>query len=123
VIRRLAVYGPGIDDTGTVDMGILAPRQGRKRRLFMKLRDEQPEMVVERIETTPDFLQVSVTPYRADSRATGLYRLDIAIPADAPECGYRGTELGKIRLAIDHPRVEELTLKASFAIVADDRNL
>lgn len=123
VIRRLAVYGPGIDDTGTVDMGILKPRQGLKRRWFMKVRDDQPDIAIERIETTPDFLQVNVTPYSAATVATGLYCLEIVIPEDAPECAYRGSELGRIRLVIDHPRIEDLELRARFAIVADNRTL
>lgn len=123
VIRRLAVYGPGIDSTGTVDMGILALRQGLKRRLLMKVRDHRPDIVIKGIEAGPDFLQVNVTPHRAATEATGLYYLEIVIPDDAPECAFRGSKLGQIRLAIDHPRIENLTLKARFAIVADNRTL
>lgn len=123
VIRRLAVYGPGVETTGTIDLGILRPRERLKRRLMMKVRDDQPELTVGRIETTPDFLQVNVTPQDADNRANGLYYLDIVIPEDAPECAYRGSKLGQICLAIDHPRIEDLALKARFAIVADNRTL
>lgn len=123
VIRRLAVYGPGVETTGTVDLGILPPRQGLKRRLLMKVRDDQPEVTVGRIETKPDFVRVNVTPRRTDAAATGLYYLEIVIPEDAPECAYRGSELGLIHVAIDHPRIEDLTLKTRFAIAADNRTL
>ncbi|MBC8876771.1 MAG: DUF1573 domain-containing protein [Planctomycetes bacterium] len=123
VVRRLAVYGPGVESTGTIDLGILRPRQGANRRLLMKVRDDHPDIEVESIETKPDFLHVKVTPYRTGTAATGLYHLDIAIPADAPECAFLGAKSAQIHLAIDHPRIEDLILKARFAIVADDRTL
>jgi hypothetical protein len=53
VLRRLAVYGPAVDETGTVDLGRLRPGQRAKHRLLLKVRDEQPEIVVRRSRSSP----------------------------------------------------------------------
>jgi hypothetical protein len=119
VVRRLAVYGPGVETSGTVDLGILKQGEGLRRRLVMKVRDDQSDLVIRRIETTPDFLHVSVTPHTTKANANGLYYLDIEIPKNAPECAFR-TEMGKLKLLIEHPRIDDLTLDVRFAVRTDD---
>jgi hypothetical protein len=116
VIRRLAVYGPGIDETGTVDLGRLKPGEGTKRRLVLKVRDELPEIGVRDIDVDPSFLRVDVTPYETATSTAGLYHLDIEVPADAPECVLLGSEPGSIRIDVDHPRIDDLSLYVRLLI-------
>ncbi|MCL4200929.1 MAG: DUF1573 domain-containing protein [Pirellulaceae bacterium] len=116
VLRRLAVYGPAVDETGTVDLGRLRPGQGAKHRLLLKVRDEQPEIIVRGIEVEPAFIQVKVTPYHTATSAAGLYHLDIEVPTDAPECVLLGPDAGLIRIEIDHPRIPDLSLNVQLLV-------
>jgi hypothetical protein len=116
VLRRLAVYGPAVDETGTVDLGRLRPGQGAKHRLLLKVRDEQPEIIVRGITVEPAFIQVQVTPYQTATSASGLYHLDIEVPTDSPDCVLLGPDTGSIRIDVDHPRITDLSLKIRLAI-------
>lgn len=117
VLRRLAVYGEGVEADGSVDLGILNRGSGCHRRLILKVRDEHPDLTVANIETSPKFVEAVMTPYQTEGQAGGLYRLELEIPEDAPACVYRGAELGAVTLRIDHPRIEDLTLKLRFAVI------
>jgi hypothetical protein len=119
VLRRLSVYGPGVNHLGTLDLGLLRPGQALERRLVVKVRDPHGDLMLRGIETTPDFVQVEVTPYQTEAQATGLYHLDVCVLATAPEGDYRSLRAGHIKLLIDHPRIEDLELSLSFAIVGD----
>jgi hypothetical protein len=118
VLRRLALYGPGIDASGTLDLGVLPTGQGKDCRLVLKVRDAVPELTVRDIETTPDFLDVELDPYETSSAATGLYHLNISVPQSAPACTFLHGEAGRIKLAIDHPRIGDLELRVRFAVIA-----
>jgi hypothetical protein len=118
VLRRLAVYGPGINHLGTLDLGLVHCGEELNRRLVLKVRDPQPELDLGEIEVTPDFVEVQVTPYEAGARATGLYHLDIRIPASAPQGDYRSLRAGRIKLRVGHPRIDDLELSLSFAVLA-----
>lgn len=119
VLRRLSVYGPSIDLTGTINIGAVASGVGFHRRLRMKVRDEQLDMKVTRIETVPEGLKVRVTP-EPSAPSTGLYQLDIELPPDTPPCAYMANKPGKIHLAIEHPRISELDLAVHFAVLRND---
>ena len=83
VLRRLAVYGPDIDQTGTVHMGLIDSGQTHRHRLLLKVRDPQPNLMLRQVSTEPAFLAVSLTPLPGEAGQKGLYHLDIEIPADA----------------------------------------
>jgi hypothetical protein len=119
VLRRLCVYGEGIDGTGVVYLGPVAAGQGARRRLLMKVRDPDRELNVERIETTPAFLQARLSrrPKVADSSDPGLYDLEIEVPANAPDCLFMGFPSGKVQILTRHPRIPALTLPVKFAVV------
>jgi hypothetical protein len=117
VLRRLAVYGPGINHLGTLDLGLVHRGEELDRRLVLKVRDPQPELGLGGIEVTPDFVEVNVTPYQTDSQATGLYQLDVHIPASAPEGDYRSLRAGRITLRVGHPRIDDLEMPLSFAVL------
>jgi hypothetical protein len=119
VLRRLSVYGEGIDALGTVNAGVLDVGQGAKLKLMMKVRDTDPELALDRIEVVPDFVKVTIEPHEttASEQSKGLYDLHVEIPRDAPECSYLGAYQGRIKLLTKHPRLPETELKLEFAVV------
>jgi len=116
VLRRLAVYGTGVEEPGIVDLGIHRPGQAYQHRLLLKVRDEDPRLNLVRAEFTPAFLQASLVPAGVEGREH-LYHLEITIPADAPQCIYRGVALGEMKLRFDHPRIPELALRLAVAVM------
>jgi hypothetical protein len=118
VLRRLCVYGKGIDLGGVVYIGPVDVGKSAQRKFLMKVRDPQRELPIRKIETTPDFLQVRVTPHESTDQELGLYELEIVVPSDAPRCIYMGSPAGEVRILPDHPRIPELALPVKFAVVA-----
>jgi hypothetical protein len=114
MLRRLAVYGVGVEENGVVDLGIHPPGRGPQRRLVLKVRDEDPRLDLVRAEFRPDFLQWTLAPAGTEGQ-DHLYHLEITIPADAPKCLYRGIRLGEMKLVFDHPRIPELSLQLALA--------
>jgi hypothetical protein len=115
VLRRLAAYGPGIDNLGNVRLGVVASAEGLKRRLLLKVHDRDPALKVQRIDIEPDFLHASVT--QDQSHATkGLYFLDIEVPKMAPACICQDQRAGVLTVRFGHPRISELKLRVHFAV-------
>lgn len=117
VLRRLAVYGPAIDENGVVRLGTFRHGEAGTIRLLMKLRDADKSLQVERITTTPKFVVARVTPYGDLAEQQGLYHLEIEVPPDAPECVYTKPRIGELKIQFAHPRVTELTLGLDLLIV------
>jgi hypothetical protein len=128
VLRRLSLYGPEIDENGVIDLGVVRQGTPLKKRLMMKIRDPDFSMDVRRIEVAPSFLKVDVTPYRggaasktgaaaSSSAELGMYYLNLEVPADAPACGFTSVAPGKLRLEIEHPRIDELELQIKLTVV------
>jgi hypothetical protein len=116
VLRRLAVYGAGVEQGGVVDLGIHPPGSVYQHRLVLKVRDPDPRLPLIRAEFQPDFLQATIGPAGMDGK-DHLYQLEITIPADAPQCIYRGAPAGEMKLYFAHPRIPELSLGLSFAVM------
>ncbi len=116
VLRRLAVYGPGIDSEGNVRLGVVPSQQGLKRRLMVKVYDQQTDLLVEGVEVVPDFVAVSVKPYDDQSAAKGMYVLDIEVPPLSPACSHQGPAAGDLTIRFGHPRIPELKLKLHLAV-------
>lgn len=115
--QRVAVFGSQIDEKGVVDFGLLAPGQGAKASLVLRVRDDEPQPP-SKISVVPDFVESKVTPMvdSAGVAKPGLYKLELEIPSDAPPGRYQGFQQGQVTLNFDHPRIEPLTIKLSFAI-------
>jgi hypothetical protein len=142
VLRRLAVYGPGIDAFGNVHLGAVDAGRGLKRRLMLKVYDRDVQLHVNQITSDPSLLKVTVTPYgesgtpnaqaRVDAdvdadvdanaeslpTAHGLYLLDIEIPPGSPTCAHQDQSAGIVRIQFDHPRISDLQLRVHFAVAA-----
>ncbi|MCU0870997.1 MAG: DUF1573 domain-containing protein [Pirellulaceae bacterium] len=116
VLRRLAVYGVGVEEPGIVDLGIHPPGKVYQHRLLLKVRDEESRLNLVRAEFQPEFLRAAIAPAGTKGK-DHLYHLDITIPGDAPECIYRGVSLGEMKLFFDHPRIPELALQLSLAVM------
>ncbi len=120
VLRRLAVYGVGVEEPGIVDLGIHPPGKAYQHRVLLKVRDEDSRLEMVRAEFRPEFLRAALTPAGTDGK-DHLYHLDLTIPADAPQCIYRGAQLGDLKLTFDHPRIRDLTLRLAFAVMPPRR--
>ncbi len=118
VLRRLSVYGTGVDASGTVDAGVLDWGRGAQLKLMMKVRDTDTDLALERIEVVPKFVKVTVEPQEGvgSDVGHGLYYLNVEIPRDAPACSFLGVNQGQIRLVTGHPRLPVTELKLSFAV-------
>ena len=122
VLRRLAVYGQGIDHTGKVSLGVINSHQGHKHRLVMKVRDPDPVLRVDRISCNPSYLQIGVTSLTTKTNTKGLYYLDIEIPKSSPVGRFQASEAGAINIHFDHPRIANLELKVDFAVSGHRRS-
>lgn len=119
VLRNLAVYGPGIDSTGTLDLGVIPSRSGLKRRLILKVYDRDYELNCTKLESTPDFLKLTVHSATPDGPSKGVYYLDIEVPAGSPDCNFVRGAAGRLRLTFDHPRISTLELNLLMAVARD----
>jgi hypothetical protein len=119
VLRRLAVYGEGIDDTGTINFGVLPCGVEHKLNFIVKVRDELSTLTVRDLHVTPDFIGVRLEPISDSSAPENLYRLTVTLPATASPCVYRVQRFGKIHFEFDHPRIIELTLAVDFVLSGD----
>jgi hypothetical protein len=115
VLGRLAVIGPAVDENGVLDLGIVPRGRETKKRVMLKVRDEQKELRVTSVETVPEFIKVTFLPYKEND--AGLSYLEFEVPSDAPSCSYRGQPYGHVFVAFDHPRLERLEMKVKVAIV------
>jgi hypothetical protein len=121
VLRRLSIYGEGIDSTGTIRLGNLPPGQGGRKTFLVKIYDDHPDLLLKRIETDPAFLVVSLQPQRVEEGKPGLYRLTVAVPADAPVGARLNEQRGEIRINSGHPRISQTRLFVEFVVTAPAR--
>jgi hypothetical protein len=120
VVRRVAVYGPGIDQRGTIQLGIVRSHSGTKRRFIVKVRDDLPNLTVKKISTHPEFVNATLQPAKVSETASGVYVLDIEIPKGAHPCDFIAKEKGSLQIKFDHPRIDSLRLALDFAVVRSE---
>lgn len=134
VLRRLAVYGPGIDRAGNVSLGVIDSQKGHTHRLIVKVYDQDQQIRLRQSHVHPDFLKVRLMPYatagvattdgsestdgsETDVRGTkGLYRLEIEVPAGTLPGRYLGGQSATVHCEFDHPRISELQLRLQFTV-------
>ena len=114
-IRRLAFYGPSINENGMIDLGTVPQGRGAQARLLVKVRDEERGLTQAKIEASPSFLHATLSSHEGDTE--GLYDLIVELPSDAPACQYRTSPIAYIRIETGHPRIGNIELKVSFAIL------
>jgi hypothetical protein len=118
VAGRLEFFGPKIVGSNVLRLGSL--RQGEPVRdiVLMKINDPCRRLCVARIETDPAFLRARLAPYASGSKQSGLYRIEVEIPADAPSCAFLVGHCGVIRLRTDHPRLRRSSCESIFPWLA-----
>jgi hypothetical protein len=115
VLRRIAVYGKGVDSSGILHLQTLTPGAKHEQRFLVRVHDREPALQVASIDASPAFLGVSLEPY-GDGSKEDLYSLQITVPEDAAEGVYRGASAGRILVSFDHPRVRQLELGVDLII-------
>jgi hypothetical protein len=118
VLRRLAVYGPGIDSSGRIAMGVIQSSAGHQHRLIVKVYDPEPHLEVQRVQVLPDFLQVRLVPHADEQESKGIYRLEIDVPPGTLPARFQASNAGVLKLDFDHPRIPDLMLRLDFAIAS-----
>lgn len=118
VLRRLSVYGDGIDATGTVRLGAIPATKEYRHRLWLKVRDDDRQLHLKNSIANPDFLRAEIKPHVSRGTELGLYQLEIVVPHDATVGRHQGPHAGTLTLAFDHPRIPELRLHVDFAVVS-----
>lgn len=117
VARRVAVYGPHIDNTGLIKFGVIPSAKGAQQRYVVKVRDKERELKLKKIVTEPEFVDVNLTPWPDVKKGLGLYYMDLTIPKDQRICDYIAAQKGSLRLEFDHPRIDSLDLSLELAII------
>lgn len=118
VLRRIAVYGPKIDWTGTITIGAVGQGKGYSANYVVKVRDAQKDLALLSKHIQPEWMQVEFEPFAMKDSSPGLYRLKLHIPADAPISDFTTGRSAKIQLKFDHPRADSLELNVVFSVVS-----
>lgn len=116
VLRRVSVYGNGINSYGVMNLGRVPVGKGIKKSFIVKIRDEDPRLEVKKMETVPDFVKVRFE--QSDYQVPGLYRMDVEVPKDAPSSFYPASQ-GRLHVEFVNPRFEDLELSVEFAVGVD----
>jgi hypothetical protein len=116
VLERMELIGGNVDPFGNIDLGSLQHGSGKRVRLQVKVRDSQPQIDNAKITVFPEFLQARLTPHHS-STGRGLYELVIEVPPTAPVCQYRGHPRAEVRVDTCHPRLGNVKLGVTFAVL------
>jgi len=116
VLRRIAVYGEGVDSNVTISFGTVPVGREYIRRLVVKVHDDDPRLKLSDLKITPSFVNVRLIPYGRESGIDNLYQLEVSLPPTAPKTICWGEQLGSIHFEFDHPRIKELTLGLGFVL-------
>lgn len=116
VLRRLAVYGNGIDANGVISLGIIESDKPHTKRFMLKVRDDQRKLDLNRVAVKPDFVNVKIRPKGDESR--GLYEMILVIPADPPIRSLSASNPGRLHVEFDHPRINDLDLQLTYTAIA-----
>ncbi|HEX5103900.1 MAG TPA: hypothetical protein VFV87_08830, partial [Pirellulaceae bacterium] len=115
VLRPLSFYGPDIDSEGTIDLGNIPEGESRRAKLIAKVRDEIRTLDNAKVEISPDFVRATFEPY--PSGQPGIYQLSVEVPAGQPPCQYKSNPTGRLTIHTEHPRIGDVELLVTFAIV------
>jgi hypothetical protein len=117
VATRFSLFGATVCPGKVIRLGAIRAGEGRQERVTLKVRDEHREVVVEHVQTEPEFLRARMVPCSPETTKLGLYRIEVEIPPDAPACNFMGERKAVIRIQTDHPHLRELKLSVEFAVI------
>jgi hypothetical protein len=116
VLRRMTLVGGKVDPHGNIDLGSLPEGKGTRVRLLVKVRDREPYLDRAKVTVFPEFLVARLRPH-AEGQGHGLYDLELELPATAPSGQFRGNPRGEVRIDTGHPRLGNVKLGVTFAIL------
>jgi hypothetical protein len=88
-LGRISLSHDLLDLLGKFDIGNIPYGTGRQYTLFLEARGANKQLRLERVEAKPAFLKLSLEP-GVNVATSGLHRLKLEIPPDAPEGSYAG---------------------------------
>lgn len=112
IMRRFTVYGDAIDGSGLITLGNVREGQGKRERLIVKIRDNNPELKDVSIQVKPDFVQTAWT-----EKEPGLYLMDLIVPDDAPPGDYSGSFQGEVVVKLKHDTVRDQVFPLEFDVL------
>lgn len=116
ILRRLCVYGKGVDPQGRLLLGRLTPGTQHVFRYLLKVRDDDRILTVKNSSISPTFIDVDVKEMEV-SGTIGLYEMTLTIPADAPTGVYRSVDGAGLSMEFNHPRIHDLNLSLDFSLM------
>jgi hypothetical protein len=116
-LGRYSLIGRNLDGSGLLQLGCVPRGETGSQRLILRVRDSQiPASESWRVETRPQFLNVSIQP-RSDSETAGLFDVTVSVAPDAPPCAYLGQQTGEIVIQSQRPNDSGIRLRVEFAVM------
>lgn len=112
-------------------LSLVPQDRGTSSVLTLKFRDQHRNVAISGVEVThetldsgnikkvpidPGVLQVGVSHFNPGNPDLGLYRIDVEVPAGAPEANHMGVRRAEVSIATDHPHVPVVTFYVEFAV-------
>lgn len=117
-LKPIAFHGDKFNSVfKELQFGPLRPREGAQGRVVLVVRDEQRELTVRKIEVRPEFMKVEMKPLETEKDKPAVFAIDVEIPKNAPSCNYL-TEKATVLIETDHPEVQKIEFKVSFAVIS-----
>jgi len=117
VPARMTMHGRNLMAYKLLDVGMVSHGTERKEIINLKVQDDHRNLRIKKITTSPDFVEVRITPYMSEKTDLGLYKIEVLVPADAPVCNFMGANAGEIEIETDHPKIPVMRLKVQFAVI------
>lgn len=104
-------------DVGGAMVGPVSYNRGGKIALSLKAKSLARELVVEKIESTPPFLQVRAVPIKPQGKYIGLFRIEIEVPPGSPLCNFMAPNQAEVRITTNNPGKPVLSFPVEFAVL------
>jgi hypothetical protein len=114
-LGRIAIIGPEIADTGTVQLGPIGLGQEKTCRLLLRYRGDSEQEIPLRIESDTPYVTATITSSQRNTR--NLFDLEIRVAQDAPLCNHMHPRPAQLHLISDHPQDPQVTLSVEFAVI------
>jgi hypothetical protein len=118
VFGRVTLHGQKIDRHRVLHLGSVQAGIKVRENVILRVHDEQPLLDIRKIEAEPQFLRVRVAPLENGLGNSGLYRIELEVPPDAPPADYLGDRAGTVRVRTGHPRLPMIEMKVELAVLS-----
>ncbi len=115
---RLSLSHEKLNQLGELKLGNIPYGTGYELVLFLEARGENRILELERVECSPNFFEVRLSP-GVNAETSGLYRLHFKIPADAPVGSYSGVRQGSVTLHFTDSSYPPMTFHPLFFITQE----